>query len=74
VAEPIVELLGVSRRYGSELGRVDALIDVDLQVSDGDWLAIVDPSGSASRPAEHRRLLDVQPAASTCSAASTWPP
>ena len=37
---------GVSRRYGSNSGRVDALIDVDLQVSDGDWLAIVGPSGS----------------------------
>jgi putative ABC transport system permease protein len=46
VAEPIVELLGVSRRYGSNSGRVDALIDVDLQVSAGDWLAIVGPSGS----------------------------
>ena len=46
MAEPIVELLGVSRRYGSNSGRVDALIDVDLQVSDGDWLAIVGPSGS----------------------------
>jgi len=46
VAEPIVELLGVSRRYGSNSGRVDALIDVDLQVSDGDWVAIVGPSGS----------------------------
>jgi macrolide transport system ATP-binding/permease protein len=46
VAEPIVELLGVSRRYGADSGRVDALIDVDLQVSDGDWLAVVGPSGS----------------------------
>jgi macrolide transport system ATP-binding/permease protein len=46
VAEPIVELLGVSRRYGSNSGQVDALVDVDLLVSDGDWLAIVGPSGS----------------------------
>ena len=41
-----MELLGVSRRYGSNSGQVDALIAVDLQVSDGDWLAIVGPSGS----------------------------
>jgi macrolide transport system ATP-binding/permease protein len=35
----------VARRYGSNPA-VDALVGVDLDVYDGDWLAIVGPSGS----------------------------
>ncbi|HEY3141803.1 MAG TPA: ABC transporter ATP-binding protein [Acidimicrobiales bacterium] len=45
MAEPVVELRGLCRRYGTSPA-VDALVDVDLEVADGDWLAIVGPSGS----------------------------
>jgi len=40
-----VELRGVSRSYGTD-PPVVALRDVDLEVRDGEWLAIVGPSGS----------------------------
>lgn len=42
---PVVELQGVGRRYGTDPA-VDALVDIHLQVYDGDWLAVVGPSGS----------------------------
>jgi ABC-type lipoprotein export system ATPase subunit len=44
-AAPIVELQGVSRRFGSD-PPVNALRGVDLAVGRGEWLAIVGPSGS----------------------------
>jgi ABC-type lipoprotein export system ATPase subunit len=44
-AAPIVELEGVSRRFGSD-PPVNALRGVDLEVGRGEWLAIVGPSGS----------------------------
>lgn len=45
VGDVVVELLGVGRRFGSD-PPVDALVDVDLLVRRGNWLAIVGPSGS----------------------------
>jgi macrolide transport system ATP-binding/permease protein len=41
----VIELRGVGRRFGSD-PPVDALIDVDLTIGRGQWLAIVGPSGS----------------------------
>lgn len=43
--EVVVELVGIGRRFGSD-PPVDALVDIDLRVERGDWLAIVGPSGS----------------------------
>ena len=40
-----VELRGLSRRYGTD-PPVDALREVNLDVREGEWLAIVGPSGS----------------------------
>ena len=70
--EPIIRLEKVSRTY--DLGRVQvpALVDVDLEVADGEFLAIVGPSGSGKstmmnilgcldRPTEGRYVLDGQP-------------
>ena len=42
---PIIELREVGRRFGAD-PPVDALLDVNLEVLAGDWLAIVGPSGS----------------------------
>ena len=42
---PVIELNGVGRRFGTD-PPLDALIDVDLTVERGEWLAIVGPSGS----------------------------
>ena len=42
---PVVELQGLGREYPSD-PPVAALIDVDLTINRGDWLAIVGPSGS----------------------------
>lgn len=45
VGDVLVDLVGVGRTFGSD-PPVDALVDVNLQVRRGDWLAIVGPSGS----------------------------
>ncbi len=42
---PIIELHGLGRRFGTD-PPLDALVDVDLEVRDGEWLAIAGPSGS----------------------------
>jgi len=42
---PVVQLVDVGRRFGSE-PPVDALVNVNLSVNAGDWLAVVGPSGS----------------------------
>jgi ABC-type lipoprotein export system ATPase subunit len=42
---PVIELDRVGRRFGTD-PPLDALVDVDLKVQRGEWLAIVGPSGS----------------------------
>jgi putative ABC transport system ATP-binding protein len=45
-AEPLLELTGVSRRYGSGDAQVTALDDVSLAIMPGDFVSIMGPSGS----------------------------
>lgn len=64
----VLELNKIGRQYGSEPA-VHALIDVDLQVKPGEWLAITGPSGAGKstllnilgcldRPTSGRYFLD----------------
>jgi len=70
--EPIIRLENVSRIYDTGKVQVPALLDVDLEVADGEFLAIVGPSGSGKstmmnilgcldRPTSGRYVLDGQP-------------
>jgi putative ABC transport system ATP-binding protein len=43
---PVIEMRGIGKVYKSGRLEVDALRDVDLEVHDGDFIAIVGPSGS----------------------------
>ena len=69
---PIISLEGVSRIYST--GRIDvpALVDIDLEIATGEFLAILGPSGSGKstmmhilgcldRPTAGRYLLDGTP-------------
>jgi putative ABC transport system ATP-binding protein len=70
--EPIIELEDVSRIYDTGKVQVPALMDVNLDVAGGEFLAIVGPSGSGKstmmnilgcldRPTSGRYILDGQP-------------
>ena len=57
---PVIELHGLGRRFGTD-PPLDALVDVDLKVHRGEWLAIAGPSGSGkSTLLNIMGLLDVQ--------------
>jgi putative ABC transport system ATP-binding protein len=70
--EPIIRLEKVSRVYDTGKVQVPALLDVDMEVADGEFLAIVGPSGSGKstmmnilgcldRPTSGRYVLAGQP-------------
>jgi putative ABC transport system ATP-binding protein len=42
----VLELRGVSKSYGEGPARVDALVDIDLSVTEGHLVAVMGPSGS----------------------------
>ena len=46
VAEPIIEFDKVVRTYGKGHAEVHALAGVDLQVHEGEFVAVMGPSGS----------------------------
>jgi putative ABC transport system ATP-binding protein len=48
---PLIELRGVSKRYGSGASELLALRDVDLQIAAGELVAIMEPSGSGKSTA-----------------------
>ena len=45
VARRVLELRKIGRTFGSDPA-VEALVDVDLRVYEGDWLSITGPSGA----------------------------
>ncbi len=70
--EPMIKLHGVSRIYDTGRVQVPALLDVNLEVAQGEFLAIIGPSGSGKstmmnilgcldRPTAGRYILDGQP-------------
>jgi NitT/TauT family transport system ATP-binding protein len=42
---PVVELAGVSKRFGGSAGAVDALSGIDLRIDRGDFVSLIGPSG-----------------------------
>jgi putative ABC transport system ATP-binding protein len=71
-SQPIIRLENVSRVYDTGKVQVPALLDVDMEVADGEFLAIVGPSGSGKstmmnilgcldRPTAGRYVLDSNP-------------
>ncbi|HEX7497353.1 MAG TPA: ABC transporter ATP-binding protein [Candidatus Limnocylindrales bacterium] len=72
--EPIIELEDVSRVYDLGKVQVPALVDVNMHVAKGEFMAIIGPSGSGKstmmnilgcldRPTSGRYVLDGQPVA-----------
>ena len=70
--EPIIELENVSRIYDTGRVQVPALVDANLTVAKGEFMAIIGPSGSGNstmmnilgcldRPTSGRYILDGQP-------------
>ncbi|HMA22547.1 MAG: ABC transporter ATP-binding protein [Gemmatimonas sp.] len=53
VAEPVVELTGVTKIYGQGDTAVIALGGIDLRVDDGEFIAIMGPSGSGKSTCMH---------------------
>ena len=45
-SEPLLRLRGVTKLYEAGAGRVVGLSDVDLEIGDGEFIAVMGPSGS----------------------------
>ena len=50
-AEPIIQLRGVTKTYGAGATAFQALKGVDMEVAEGDFVAVMGPSGSGKSTA-----------------------
>ena len=46
--KPLVQLIGIGKRYGTGPTAFDALHHVDLSINAGEFVAIMGPSGSGT--------------------------
>ena len=46
MSEPLIRLRGVTKRYGSGVAELMALNGIDLDITEGEFVAIMGPSGS----------------------------
>jgi putative ABC transport system ATP-binding protein len=51
VSDPLIRLIGVSKRYGTREAELMALKDINLTISAGEFVAIMGPSGSGKSTA-----------------------
>lgn len=69
IRQPLIEIAGVSKHFGEDETRVDALRNIDLRVHSGEVVAMLGPSGSGKTtllniigciiaPSEGRVMLD----------------
>jgi ABC-type lipoprotein export system ATPase subunit len=70
---PLIQLRGITKRYGSGATELMALKGIDLDIGAGEFVAIMGPSGSGKSTAMNiLGCLDTPTPASTCSRARTW--
>ncbi len=50
-AAPLIRLAGLTKVFGEGDAKVEALRGVDIDIAQGEFVAIMGPSGSANRPA-----------------------
>ena len=51
MAEPLIQLRGITRRYGAGAAELMALKGIDLDIAEGEFVAIMGPSGSGKSTA-----------------------
>ena len=51
MSQPLIELRGVTKIYGSGEAQVTALAGIDLSINDGEFVAVMGPSGSGKSTA-----------------------